>query len=146
MTLQLRAATATDLGLVRVNNEDAAHAGRRLVAVADGIGGMPAGEQASDTVMRALAALEDGPGDPPALRAAIEAANREIGEIGQADPVQDGMGTTVTALLLSGAGDELVLLHVGDSRAYRLRAGVLCRLTRDDTFVQELVDEGVLSA
>jgi protein phosphatase len=152
MTLILLAAAATDLGLVRGNNEDAAFAGRRLVVVADGIGGLPAGELASDAVMRALAGLEDGPADQlalPALRAAIEAANREIAEAGRIDPVRDGMGTTVTALLLSGpgeAGPELVLLHIGDSRAYLLRDAELQRLTRDDTFVQELVDQGVLSA
>ncbi|MEN3306549.1 MAG: family protein phosphatase [Micromonosporaceae bacterium] len=151
MTLILRAAAATDLGLVRGNNEDAAFAGRRLVVVADGIGGLPAGELASDAVMRALAGLEDGPAEQPlpALRAAIEAANREIAEAGRIDPVRDGMGTTVTALLLSSpgeAGPELVLLHIGDSRAYLLRDAELQRLTRDDTFVQELVDQGVLSA
>jgi protein phosphatase len=137
---------ATDLGLVRDNNEDAAFAGRRLVAVADGIGGLPAGELASAAVVRALAPLEDAPGDQPAreaLRAAIEAANEEIGEAGRTDPVREGMGTTVTALLLSG--DELVLLHIGDSRGYLLRDRELRRLTRDDTFVQELVDQGVLT-
>jgi serine/threonine protein phosphatase PrpC len=143
MTLILRAAAATDLGLVRANNEDAAFAGQRLVAIADGIGGMPAGELASAAVIRAVAVLEDNPADQPALRAAIEAANEEIGEAGRIDPVRDGMGTTVTALLLSGA--ELVLLHIGDSRGYRLRDRELVRITRDDTFVQELVDQGVLS-
>src|SRR5262245_11350248 len=112
MTLILRAAAATDLGLVRENNEDASFAGRRLVAGADGIGGMPAGELASAAVVRALAVLEDGPADQPALpalRAAVEAANAEISEAGRLDPVRDGMGTTVTALLLSAP--ELVLLH-----------------------------------
>jgi PPM family protein phosphatase len=152
MTLFLRAAVATDLGLVRENNEDAAYAGRRLVAVADGIGGLPAGELASEAVMRSLVRLDEDPADlepVPALRAALEAANAEIGDAGRADPVRDGMGTTVTALLLSGAGEsggQLTLLHVGDSRAYLLRGAELRRLTRDDTFVQELVDQGVLSA
>jgi PPM family protein phosphatase len=146
MTLILRAAAATDLGLVRDNNEDAAFAGRHLAAVADGIGGMPAGELASEAMMGALEALEQvRDGQPPlsALRAAVEAANETINELGQADPVREGMGTTVTALLLSGT--ELGLLHVGDSRAYLLRDGELCRLTTDDTFVQELVDQGLLS-
>ncbi|HKT00793.1 MAG TPA: protein phosphatase 2C domain-containing protein [Rugosimonospora sp.] len=155
MSLSLRAAAATDLGLVRHNNEDASFAGRCLVAVADGIGGMPAGELASEAVMRALVALEDGLGGRsplPALREAVEAANEEIGEAGRADPVRDGMGTTVTALLLAGSisggdgtGAELALLHVGDSRGYLFRGGELCRLTKDDTFVQELVDQGVLT-
>ena len=66
MSLALRAAAVTDIGLVRTNNEDSVHAGRRLVAVADGIGGMPAGELASDIVIKAMARLDEGPtaGDP----------------------------------------------------------------------------------
>jgi protein phosphatase len=146
MTLILRAATATDLGLVRDNNEDAAFAGKRLAVVADGIGGLPAGELASEAVVRALSVLEDAAADQPAtaaLREAVEAANEEISAAGRADPVRDGMGTTVTALLL--AGSELALLHIGDSRGYLLRGGELRRLTRDDTFVQELIDQGVLT-
>jgi protein phosphatase len=147
MTLRLRTAVASDLGLIRSNNEDAAHAGPRLLAVADGIGGAPAGELASDIVIRSLAALEDvpDPGTPTeALRAALDEANRQIGAATEADPTRQGMGTTVTALMV--AGDQLALLHVGDSRGYLLRAATLSRLTRDDTFVQELVDRGVLSA
>ena len=146
MSLRLRTAVVSDLGLIRSNNEDAAHAGRRLLAVADGIGGAPAGELASDIVIRTLAALEDTPdtGDPlEDLRAALDDANQQIGAAAEADPARQGMGTTLTALFV--AGDRLALLHVGDSRGYRLRAGTLSRLTRDDTFVQELVDRGVLS-
>ena len=143
MSLRLRTAVVSDLGLIRSNNEDAAHAGRRLLAVADGIGGAPAGELASDIVIRTLAALDDAPdtGQPlDELRAALDDANRQIGEAAEADPARQG---TLTALLVTG--DRLALLHVGDSRGYRFRAGVLSRLTRDDTFVQELVDRGVLS-
>jgi PPM family protein phosphatase len=147
MSLVFRAAAVTDLGLVRSNNEDALYAGQRLIAVADGIGGAPAGELASDLVIRALAALDRGP-EPQAplaaLGAAIAEANREIGESTAGDLTRQGMGTTVTALLL--AGDTLALLHVGDSRGYLLRAGTLSRLTRDDTFVQALVDSGMITA
>lgn len=145
----LRAAAASDPGRVRTNNEDCVHAGRRLVAVADGIGGLPAGEIASDIVIRALAALDGGPaaGEPQrALRKAVDAANQEIRRSTQANPANDGMGTTVTAVLLAGdAGDRVGLLHVGDSRAYLLRDGGLTQLTRDDTYVQALVDQGVLT-
>jgi protein phosphatase len=146
MSLRLRTAVVSDLGLIRSNNEDAAHAGQRLLAVADGIGGAPAGELASDIVIGTLAALEDAPdtGTPlEDLRAALDDANRQIGAAAEADPSRQGMGTTLTAFLVTG--DELALLHVGDSRAYLFRAGTLSRLTRDDTFVQELVDRGVLS-
>lgn len=146
MTLILRTAVATDVGLGRTNNEDAAFAGRRLVAVADGIGGMPAGELASDIAVQALSVLEHYPGAPdpvPLLRLIAETANRRIREKTESEELHDGMGTTLTALMLSG--DRLGLLNVGDSRCYRLRDGELTQLTRDDTFVQSLVDEGLLT-
>jgi PPM family protein phosphatase len=146
--MRLRATTITHVGLVRSNNEDSAHAGTRLVALADGIGGMPAGELASDVVVRALAALDAGetaevPDPIEALRSTVEAANQQIHELSEADVAKDGMGTTVTALML--AGDEVALINVGDSRCYLEREGELYRLTRDDTFVQALVDQGLLT-
>ena len=138
MSLRLKTAVVSDLGLIRSNNEDAAFAGQRVLAVADGIGGAPAGEVASDIVIKALQALEEGP-EPEdaqaALRAALAEANRQIGAATEADPGRQGMGTTVTALLV--AGDQFALVHVGDSRGYLLRGGTLTRLTRDDTFVQD---------
>ncbi len=146
MSLRLATAVVSDLGLIRSNNEDAAFTGQRLLAVADGIGGAPAGEVASEIVIGALRTLDDAPdnGDAEeALRSALADANRQIAEAAEADPARQGMGTTVTALLVTG--DRLALLHVGDSRGYLLRAGGLVRLTRDDTFVQELVDRGLLS-
>jgi PPM family protein phosphatase len=146
MSLAFHAAAVSDLGLVRSNNEDAVYAGRRLIAVADGIGGAPAGELASELVIRALAELDRGP-EPrsplAALGAALAEANRDIGESTAGDLTRQGMGTTVTALLL--AGEQLALLHVGDSRGYLLRADTLSRLTRDDTFVQALVDSGMIT-
>jgi PPM family protein phosphatase len=148
MSLTLRTATASDPGLVRTNNEDSAHAGGRLLAVADGVGGMPAGELASDIVIRVLSPLAEAAelGDDETLRAlrdAVDEANRQIRAASEADPATDGMGTTITALLLSG--EQLALLHVGDSRAYLLRGGELRQLTKDDTFVQSLVDQGLLT-
>ncbi|ASW53156.1 PP2C family serine/threonine-protein phosphatase [Plantactinospora sp. KBS50] len=160
MTLIMRTISATDPGLVRSNNEDAAYAGERLVAVADGIGGQPAGEVASEIAIAALMPLDQSPdadqtdadpadadqtdADPAdALSAAVAQANARIRAAAGADPSSEGMGTTLTAALL--ADDRLVLAHIGDSRCYLLRDGRLYQLTRDDTFVQELVDEGVLS-
>lgn len=146
MSVILRAAAATDVGLIRTNNEDSMYVGRRLLAVADGIGGMPAGELASDTVIRALAPLDEAPEEAEplsSLRAAIETANGQIRAAAESDEACGGMGTTVTALLLSG--DRLALLHVGDSRCYLMRDGVLAQLTKDDTYVQSLVDQGVLT-
>jgi protein phosphatase len=145
MDLTLRTAVATDIGRVRTNNEDSAYAGRFLAAVADGIGGLPAGELASDLAIQALGPLEHYAGDDPVtvLRDAVEAANQRIIDIADDDPATEGMGTTVTALLLTPSG--LGLAHVGDSRAYQWRAGRLTQVTKDDTFVQSLVDEGVLT-
>jgi PPM family protein phosphatase len=147
MTLIFRHAIISDLGLRRVNNEDVAYASGRLLVVADGMGGLPAGEVASDIVVRALAAVEDVPGgDEPLtmLRGALESANREIRAAVDVDPARDGMGTTVTALLLTA--DGIALVHAGDSRCYRMREGRMHQMTRDDTLVQALVDEGVLTA
>jgi PPM family protein phosphatase len=151
MSLMLRSVKVSDIGLVRTNNEDAAHAGRRLVALADGIGGMPSGELASAIVVQALATLDAEPDGPApmrdalaALKGAVEVANQQILEAGESDTSHDGMGTTVTALLLSG--EEIALLNVGDSRCYLHRDGELSQLTKDDTLVQTLVDQGILTA
>jgi protein phosphatase len=150
MGVILRAAMVTDLGLVRSNNEDSAHVGPRLVAVADGMGGLPAGELASDIVIQALAPL-DGPAADAAtdadpleqLTAAVEDGNNRVADMVDEDSSREGMGTTVTALLL--AGDRLGLVHVGDSRCYVLHEGTLEQITRDDTLVQSLVDRGALT-
>ncbi len=145
MDLILNAAVATDIGRVRTNNEDSAFAGRRLVVVADGIGGLPAGELASRIAVDALAPLEEETVDDPRppLRRAVQEANRQILDAAGENPATEGMGTTVTALLLAPAG--LGLVHVGDSRAYQFRDGTITQITKDDTFVQSLVDEGVLT-
>jgi serine/threonine protein phosphatase PrpC len=146
MTLVLRAVAATDQGLVRSNNEDAVFVGGRLLVVADGMGGLPAGELASDILVRALAVVDEMPdsGEPlQDLIAALGRANERIEAAVADDDARDGMGTTVTALLMSG--DRVAALNVGDSRSYLMRDGELTQLTRDDTYVQALVDQGVLT-
>jgi serine/threonine protein phosphatase PrpC len=146
MSLVLHSAAVTDIGLGRTNNEDSAHSGSRLIAVADGIGGMPAGELASAIVIRELEPLDEATrdGDPmEALRDAVANANVKIRDISDQDQASDGMGTTITALLL--AGDQLALFHVGDSRGYRLHEGTIAQITKDDTYVQTLVDQGLIS-
>lgn len=146
MTLVVRAVAATDQGLVRSNNEDAVFVGNRLLVVADGMGGLPAGELASDILVRALSVVDERPdtGEPlQDLIAALETANGRIEAAIADDDARDGMGTTVTAILLSG--DRVAALNVGDSRCYRVRDGELTQLTRDDTYVQALVDQGVLT-
>jgi len=152
MSLALHSALVTDLGLIRQNNEDSAFAGSRLLVIADGVGGAPAGEDASALVIRGLRDLETADlGDDPAatLHAHLMGANDDIRQAAVEDPAKDGMGTTVTAVLLAHPGAEnagaVTVLHVGDSRAYLLRDGRLQPLTRDDTYVQSLVDSGLLS-
>jgi protein phosphatase len=89
--------------------------------------------------------LRGEPEDPVvALRDAVAKANRTIRELIDLDDNTEAMGTTVTAILL--AGDQIALLHVGDSRAYLLHGGTLEQVTRDDTYVQTLIDEGLISA
>lgn len=145
MTLSLHAVARTDAGLVRENNEDSAFAGRRFVAVADGVGGSPSGEVASRIVIETLAPLEQDVARHGAdvLLAELAVANRRIREAIEAEPAIDGMGTTLTAVLLGP--DDATLLHVGDSRAYLVRGGRLRQLTVDDTLVQAMVERGLLA-
>lgn len=142
MSLTLRAAAESDRGKIRENNEDAVYAGAHLVAVADGVGGGPSGEVASEIVVKSLAAMDAAP-PPAALVDAVAAANERIRQAIAEKPELEGMGTTLTALLVRG--DRMELAHIGDSRAYRWRDGSLTQLSRDDTFVQGLVDQGLIS-
>src|SRR5438552_2942963 len=128
----LRAAAASVPGLVRQGNEDAAYAGRRLLAVADGMGGHAAGEVASAAVIETLRACDSvaAPGELlEALARAVTAANAEVAHRVAEDPARLGMGTTLTAMLWSDG--QVALVHIGDSRAFRLRGDVLRRLTED---------------
>lgn len=147
MTPALVYTARSHLGMVRENNEDSAYAGPRLLALADGMGGHAAGEVASQYVVAELARLdEDDPGQDltGALSVALTSGNDAIAAHVDAYPETEGMGCTATALLFDGR--RMGLIHVGDSRAYLLRDGSLSQITKDDTFVQSLVDRGELSA
>jgi protein phosphatase len=147
MTLTLRYAARSDRGLIRDGNQDSVYAGPRLLAVADGMGGMAAGDVASNIVIAAMAPLdEDVPGDAlvDALRGAVDVANQQLRDTVDANPQMEGMGTTLTATLFSGS--KIGMVHIGDSRAYLLRDGEFSQVTKDDTYVQMLVDEGRISA
>jgi protein phosphatase len=146
MTLTLRYAAQSDRGLIRDGNQDSVYAGPRLLAVADGMGGMAAGDVASNIVIAAMAPLdEDVPGDAlvDALRHAVGLANQQLRDTVDANPSLEGMGTTLTAVLFSGS--KIGMVHIGDSRAYLLRNGEFAQITKDDTYVQMLVDEGRIS-
>ncbi|RAV33930.1 PP2C-family Ser/Thr phosphatase [Corynebacterium heidelbergense] len=150
--LALNFAACSDRGLVRGNNEDSAYAGPRLLALADGMGGHAAGEVASQFLIDAFRPLDSPLLDDPQqtdrpvtlLAAAADQGNRDIAAHVDENPQLEGMGCTLTALLFRGS--EAAVCHVGDSRAYRVRGGTLKQVTKDDTFVQSLVDEGRLDA
>ncbi|KNB49551.1 Stp1/IreP family PP2C-type Ser/Thr phosphatase [Streptomyces caatingaensis] len=143
MSLSLRFAAGSHKGMIREGNEDSGYAGPRLLAIADGMGGQAAGEVASSEVISTLVGLDDDvPGSDilTSLGTAVHRANEQLRAMVEEDPQLEGMGTTLTALLWTG--QRLGLVHVGDSRAYLLRDGVLTQITQDHTWVQRLVDEG----
>lgn len=150
--LALNYAALSDRGLVRSNNEDSAVASPHLLALADGMGGHAAGEVASQLMITSLYVLENtlSQGVEPSgerlltmLAEAMDDGNRAIAAHVDDNPTQEGMGCTLTTMLFDGA--SLGVCHVGDSRGYLLRDGTLTQITKDDTFVQSLVDEGKLA-
>lgn len=147
--LQIEYGSQTDLGRTRSSNEDSYSASpdKKLFLVADGMGGHAAGEVASHlaaTTMEKLVAGDDGPEEDleDILRSAAEGANARVYESQAENPELAGMGSTLTAL--SFRGRRYYIAHVGDSRAYLLREGVLDQLTRDHSLVWHLYESGVL--
>ena len=142
--LTIRYAAASDAGQARDRNQDAAYAGPRLLAVADGMG--PGGDLASETVIDALRPLEtaESAGDLlNALSDAVTAATSALRVRTASDPEFAGSGTTLTAMVWSGS--RLALVHIGDTRAYLLRDGGLFQITHDHSVVQSLIDAGRLT-
>jgi len=136
-------------GLKRRRNEDSLllDEPNGIVIVADGIGGHPADDVASAEAARAVQESLTSPGSASGpgerMAEAVHKANSTIWEAALEEPEQAGMGTTVTALAVMG--EQWMVGHVGDSRAYLFRDGRLERLTRDHTVVQELVESGALT-
>lgn len=141
--LTLRSAARSDVGLIRRGNEDSGYAAPDLLIVADGMGGHAAGELASATVVATLADEPMAALDGELLAATVRISSSRIGQLVRERPELAGMGTTVTALIWQE--DRAAIVHVGDSRAYRLREGILRQLTHDHTYVQTLIDAGHLS-
>ena len=142
------AAFRSELGLHREGNEDSGLVAPNLIAVADGMGGYAGGEIASSTVIKTLAEFIpvlltselDADSRDDLFRNSLIDMDRAINLVAQAKPELLGMGTTLTALAL--ASDEIKMIHVGDSRAYRIRDSKITRLSQDHTVVQELLDQG----
>ena len=136
----------TDPGRVRRRNEDAFVVDPPLFAVADGMGGAQAGEVASRLAAAAFREYREADELAPEerVRAIIKEANRRIYDRARTDSEVSGMGTTVTAALLTDG--RVVIGHVGDSRAYRIRNGRLEQLTDDHSLVADLMRSGRLTA
>jgi PPM family protein phosphatase len=144
--LRFSGSGCSDVGRVRPHNEDSAFLGPYAALVADGVGGAAAGEIASATAAYSASAVALGRvgGRPEAVLAEAYAAAAAGVRLGvQRDLDRLGMATTLTMLVTDGT--HVALGHVGDSRAYLLRQGVLRQISRDHTYVQHLVDTGQLS-
>ncbi len=148
MATHLRYAARSDIGMRRQGNEDSGFADSHLLMVADGMGGHAAGELASAMAVATFAEIaeEDIPEGEvlSTLSLGVDTLSQRIGDVIAADPGNQGMGTTVTGMYWSR--DRVGIVHVGDSRAYRLRDGHLDQVTKDHTYVQTLVDSGEISA
>ncbi len=144
----LKAFAKTHQGLVRADNQDAylvrAFPDGLLAAVADGMGGAPGGREASHHAIEVLdRAVSEQPRSIVDLERIVKRANRELYAWAHAEPRLFGMGTTLTVVQVHG--EEVSVVHVGDSRAYRLRDGRLDRLTQDHAVAAELLASGLLT-
>lgn len=151
----LELAGLTDVGRTRNNNEDAFALDNEagLAVLADGMGGYNAGEVASQMLTGFLHSelgrwLREATAAPPeAVRRAVEIcvdnANRAIHAAANSNPRYTGMGTTLVMAVFRPEG--VCLAHVGDSRAYRVRAGVIEQVTRDHSLLQEQLDAGLIT-
>ncbi|MFM7263984.1 MAG: Stp1/IreP family PP2C-type Ser/Thr phosphatase [Acidimicrobiales bacterium] len=145
--MRLKHGACTDVGLLRVTNEDAFSADAELFIVADGMGGHNAGEVASAlAVSNIKTGARSGLFDPVQFRDLVQQANTAIYTASLDDTDQRGMGTTVTALaVLPGSVPRVMVANVGDSRTYIFRDGTLQPVSVDHSYVQELVNESIIT-
>ncbi len=148
MAIALRYAARSDLGLgPKSRNEDSGYAGPNLLVLADGMGGHAAGDVASSMIVGELAPLDDE--DVRAdqaiklLEHALKSANAKLTEAMRENSDLAGMGSTTIVMLRTGT--KLAMAHIGDSRAFMLRDRTFTQITKDHSFVQQLVDEGRIS-
>ena len=143
-TTQLMWGARSDVGCVRPHNEDSYLVQSPLFCVCDGMGGHAAGEVASSIAVETIAKTAPQSVDAARLAAAVEAANAAVIEAALNGLGKPGMGCTATCAYIEN--DTLAIAHVGDSRAYLLHEGTLIRVTRDHSYVEELVDAGEITA
>jgi serine/threonine protein phosphatase PrpC len=145
---QLFAASArTNVGLVRAGNEDSAIISQNLIAVADGMGGHAGGEIASALAIKGISRLHDVANSSAEI---TEKFLKEVTQINSAiaravieNPDLTGMGTTLTALIATE--EKIALLHIGDTRCYRIRKNKITQLSTDHTLIQELLDQHAIT-
>ncbi len=148
MAIALRYAARSDLGLgPKARNEDSGYAGPNLLVLADGMGGHAAGDVASSMIVGELAPLdaEDVTADQAIglLEEALRSANAKLTTAMRDNADLTGMGSTTIVMLRTG--NKLAMAHIGDSRAFMLRGDTFSQITKDHSFVQQLVDEGRIS-
>ncbi|MGZ8745064.1 MAG: PP2C family protein-serine/threonine phosphatase [Nocardioides sp.] len=141
--LRFSGAGVSEVGLVRPHNEDSAFVGPYVALVADGVGGAAAGEVASATTAYVVSAtvlsrFGDSPG--ATVRDAVARARTSLRQGVREDGSRTGMATTLSMVVCDG--ERVVLGHVGDSRAYLMRDGVVTQVSTDHTYVQHLIDTG----
>lgn len=143
MAFSLDIRSHSEIGLVRKNNQDSGYVSPTMLVVADGMGGAAAGDLASTVAVRQVARADSrrhGEEMLEVLAGAVSAANDELADLVTWDRSLEGMGTTFCGVMFDG--DQLGLVHIGDSRGYLYRSEQLERMTHDDSWVQSLVDEG----
>jgi serine/threonine protein phosphatase PrpC len=145
--MKLKWGATTDVGMVRQQNEDAFHAEENLYIVADGMGGHNAGEVASALAVATVrSGARLGIRTTDQFRELVQQANTAIYTASLDDSTQSGMGTTLTAAaVVPGEEPRILIANVGDSRTYLFRGGMLSRLSVDHSYVQELVNEGIIT-
>lgn len=144
MVFEGSSAAISHTGKVRSNNQDSGYCGSNLFIVADGMGGHAGGDIASSIAVHHLKDLDHAYATTAdaerAMREAITDTAHLLVDTVARRPELAGMGTTVSALMM--VDDYAVITHIGDSRVYLFRDGVLTQITTDHTFVQRLVDSG----
>ena len=140
--LSFRAAGRSDVGLVRENNEDSGLIGKHFLLVADGMGGHAAGELASSTAISIVAQVDANKEKLENLNEKLlnipDVITKELKNAISKDSSRAGMGTTLTSAVIEGS--SLKVSQVGDSRAYLVRDKKIIRLTKDQTYIQSLID------
>jgi len=146
-SLSFRAAGRSDVGLVRNNNEDSGFIGKHFLLVADGMGGHAAGELASSTTVAIVAQVDTNKEKLEDLESKLieipKVITKELKNAINKDSSRAGMGTTLTAAVIQE--NFLKISHVGDSRAYLVRNKQISRITKDQTYIQSLIDNNEIT-